>query len=43
MKKAGYKTYFTGKLMNGHSTENYKYGLGDMYLDGHDFFIEPGG
>jgi arylsulfatase len=42
LQEAGYKTYFTGKLMNQHNIDNYKDGLGDMGLDGHDFMIEPG-
>ncbi|KAJ5371047.1 alkaline-phosphatase-like protein [Penicillium cataractarum] len=42
LQETGYKTYFTGKLMNQHNIENYKNGLEDMGLDGHDFMIEPG-
>lgn len=42
LQEAGYKTYFTGKLMNQHNIGNYKNGLEDMGLDGHDFMIEPG-
>ena len=42
MQKSGYKTYFTGKLMNSHNTKNYMNGLKEMGLDGHDFMIEPG-
>ncbi|KAE8326969.1 alkaline-phosphatase-like protein [Aspergillus sergii] len=42
MQKSGYKTYFTGKLMNNHNANNYMNGLKEMGLDGHDFMIEPG-
>ncbi|KAJ5114357.1 alkaline-phosphatase-like protein [Penicillium alfredii] len=42
LQDAGYKTYFTGKLMNFHNVGNYKKGQDDMGLDGHDFMIEPG-
>lgn len=42
LQKAGYNTYFTGKLMNGHSITNYKKGLNELSLTGHDFMIQPG-
>ena len=42
LQEAGYKTYFTGKLMNFHNVVTYKDGLEDMGLTGHDFMIEPG-
>ncbi|KIN03345.1 hypothetical protein OIDMADRAFT_51314 [Oidiodendron maius Zn] len=42
LQNAGYKTYYTGKLMNGHTVENYKDELENLSLDGHDFMIEPG-
>lgn len=42
LQKAGYKTYFTGKLMNSHNINNYQDKLGQLSLDGHDFMIEPG-
>ncbi|KAB8268617.1 alkaline-phosphatase-like protein [Aspergillus minisclerotigenes] len=42
MQKSGYKTYFTGKLMNNHNVNNYMNGLKEMGLDGHDFMIDPG-
>lgn len=41
LQDAGYRTYYAGKLMNHHSTDNYKHGLEDMALTGHDFMIEP--
>jgi N-acetylglucosamine-6-sulfatase len=42
LQEAGYQTFFTGKLMNGHSIENYKPKVADLALDGHDFMLEPG-
>lgn len=42
LQEAGYKTYFTGKLMNQHNSDNYKEELENMDLDRHDFMIEPG-
>ena len=41
MQKAGYKTYYTGKFMNGHSQKNWnKRRPGG--LDGNNFLIGPG-
>ena len=42
LSKAGYNTYFTGKLMNGHTALNYREGLDEMSLTGHDFQIGVG-
>lgn len=42
LQAAGYKTYYTGKLMNGHTVNNYQEHLNNLSLDGHDFQIEPG-
>ena len=42
LKDAGYQTYFTGKLMNAHTIENYHMKLSELSLDGHDFMLEPG-
>lgn len=42
LQDAGYQTYFTGKLMNSHSIDNYKPKVADLGLDGHDFMLEPG-
>lgn len=42
LKAAGYQTYYTGKLMNGHTIHNYHRKLKKLSLDGHDFMIEPG-
>jgi arylsulfatase len=42
MQEAGYKTYYTGKLMNGHTIDNYRHKLKKLGLNGHDFMIEPG-
>ena len=40
LQQAGYKTYYTGKLMNGHSKDNYDKPYA-KYWDGNDFLIEP--
>lgn len=42
LQDAGYQTYYTGKLMNTHTDSNYRDGLDDLGLTGHDFMIEPG-
>ena len=41
MQKAGYKTYYTGKLMNGHTKDNYNKPFPGG-LDGSNFLIGPG-
>ena len=41
MQQAGYKTYYTGKLMNGHDQNNWNRPRPGG-LDGNDFLIGPG-
>ena len=41
LQKAGYKTYYTGKLMNDHTKGNYDKPFPGG-LDGNDFLVGPG-